>query len=139
MTRQRAGPGVRRYKALWSSFGAHLGTSRHSTPALWSSWRPPRYLETLRARPLRSFLTAAGIALGVAVLFALFATLAAAQANPESLLAAPAILDEVQRYPELLLAIKKSIDEQRQPGRFILSGSANLALLGHVSETLGIT
>ncbi|MFA5863931.1 MAG: ATP-binding protein [Phycisphaerae bacterium] len=65
-----------------------------------------------------------------------FATLAAARANPESLLEGPAILDEVQRCPELLVAIKKSIDEQRRPGRFILSGSANLALLGHVSETL---
>jgi hypothetical protein len=65
-----------------------------------------------------------------------FATLAAARTNPESLLAAPVILDEVQRCPELLVALKKSVDEQRQPGRFILSGSVNLALLGHVSETL---
>jgi hypothetical protein len=46
------------------------------------------------------------------------------------------ILDEVQRCPELLVAIKKNVDEQRRPGRFILSGSANLSLLGHVSETL---
>jgi len=65
-----------------------------------------------------------------------FVTLAAAHANPESLLEGATILDEVQRCPELLVAIKKSVDEQRQPGRFILSGSANLALLGHVSETL---
>lgn len=65
-----------------------------------------------------------------------FATLAAAEANPEALLAAPAILDEVQRCPDLLVAIKRSVDEQRLPGRYILSGSANLALLGHVSETL---
>jgi hypothetical protein len=65
-----------------------------------------------------------------------FATLAAARTAPEALLATPTILDEVQRCPELLLALKKNIDEQRQPGRFILSGSANLALLGHVSETL---
>jgi uncharacterized protein len=65
-----------------------------------------------------------------------FATLAAARANPESLLADPAILDEVQRCPELLVALKKSVDDERRPGRFILSGSANLALLGHVSETL---
>ena len=65
-----------------------------------------------------------------------FATLAAARTNPESLLEGPAILDEVQRCPELLVALKKSVDEQRQPGRFILSGSANLALLGHVTETL---
>jgi predicted AAA+ superfamily ATPase len=65
-----------------------------------------------------------------------FATLAAARENPESLLEGAAILDEVQRCPELLVALKRSVDEQRRPGRFILSGSANLALLGHVSETL---
>jgi predicted AAA+ superfamily ATPase len=65
-----------------------------------------------------------------------FATLAAARANPESLLEGATILDEVQRCPELLIALKRSVDAQRQPGRFILSGSANLSLLGHVSETL---
>jgi len=65
-----------------------------------------------------------------------FATLAAARSNPESLLIEPAIFDEVQRCPELLVALKKNVDEDRRPGRFILSGSANLALLGHVSETL---
>ncbi len=65
-----------------------------------------------------------------------FATLAAARSNPEFLLEGAAILDEAQRCPELLVALKKTVDEQRGPGRFILSGSANLALLGHVSETL---
>jgi len=65
-----------------------------------------------------------------------FATLAAARSNPESLLEGAIILDEVQRCPELLIALKKRVDEQRLPGQFILSGSANLALLGHVSETL---
>jgi hypothetical protein len=47
-----------------------------------------------------------------------------------------AILDEVQRCPELLVALKRNVDERRQPGRFILPGSANLALLGHVTEML---
>jgi predicted AAA+ superfamily ATPase len=65
-----------------------------------------------------------------------FATLAAARDNPESLLEGAVILDEVQRCPQLLVAIKRSVDEHRRPGRFILSGSANLALLGHVAETL---
>jgi predicted AAA+ superfamily ATPase len=65
-----------------------------------------------------------------------FVTLTAAHSNPESLLEEPVILDEAQRCPELLLALKKSVDEHRRPGRFILSGSANLALLGHVTETL---
>jgi len=59
-----------------------------------------------------------------------FATLAAARSNPESLLESAVILDEVQRCPELLVALKRSVDEQRQPGRFILAGSANLARLG---------
>jgi len=65
-----------------------------------------------------------------------FATLAAARANPESLLEDAVILDEVQRCPEILLAVKRSVDEDRRPGRFLLSGSANLAMLSHVSETL---
>jgi uncharacterized protein len=65
-----------------------------------------------------------------------FAMLAAARSNPESLLDGQVALDEVQRCPELLLAIKRSVDARRAAGRFLLSGSANLALLGSVSETL---
>ena len=65
-----------------------------------------------------------------------FATLAAARANPESLLGEPVILDEVQRSPDLLVAVKRHVDDSRRPGRVLLSGSANLALLGQVSETL---
>lgn len=45
-------------------------------------------------------------------------------------------LDEVQRIPELLPAIKAIVDESRQPGRFILTGSANLLLLAGVQESL---
>lgn len=46
------------------------------------------------------------------------------------------ILDEVQRVPELLPAIKLSVDNDRRPGRFILTGSANLLLLPNVQESL---
>ena len=45
-------------------------------------------------------------------------------------------LDEVQRVPELLHAIKLSVDENRRPGRFLLTGSANLLLLPKVTESL---
>lgn len=45
-------------------------------------------------------------------------------------------LDEVQRVPELMPAIKESIDNHRTPGRFILTGSANLLLLPEVQESL---
>ncbi|MEQ9570284.1 MAG: ATP-binding protein [Longimicrobiales bacterium] len=45
-------------------------------------------------------------------------------------------LDEVQREPDLLRAIKRAVDEDREPGRYLLTGSANLVLMGQVSETL---
>ena len=45
-------------------------------------------------------------------------------------------LDEVQRSPDLLLAIKRAVDEDRGPGRFLLTGSANLLLMRNVSESL---
>lgn len=47
-----------------------------------------------------------------------------------------AILDEVQRVPELMPAIKASVDQNRKPGRFLLTGSANLLLLPGVQESL---
>jgi predicted AAA+ superfamily ATPase len=47
-----------------------------------------------------------------------------------------AIIDEVQRAPELLLALKLSVDQNRRPGRFLLTGSANLMALPQVSESL---
>jgi uncharacterized protein len=45
-------------------------------------------------------------------------------------------IDEVQRVPELLLAIKKSIDDDRRPGRFLLTGSANVMTLPKVADSL---
>ena len=45
-------------------------------------------------------------------------------------------LDEVQRVPGILPEIKASIDNNRKPGRFILTGSANLLLLPGVQESL---
>jgi predicted AAA+ superfamily ATPase len=45
-------------------------------------------------------------------------------------------IDEVQRSPDLLLAIKRAVDEDRVPGRFVVTGSANLLLLHRVSDTL---
>jgi uncharacterized protein len=66
------------------------------------------------------------------------ATLEAAERDPEALIAGdePVTVDEVQRSPGLLLAVKRAVDRRREPGRFLLSGSANLALLGGVSESL---
>ena len=48
----------------------------------------------------------------------------------------PVTLDEVQREPGFLAAVKRSIDRDRTPGRFLLTGSANLLLMHQVSESL---
>ncbi len=45
-------------------------------------------------------------------------------------------LDEVQRVPDLLHSIKLAVDHDRRPGRFLLTGSANLLLLPTVTESL---
>jgi predicted AAA+ superfamily ATPase len=46
------------------------------------------------------------------------------------------IIDEVQRAPELLRAMKQAVDSDRRPGRFLLTGSANILTLPKVSESL---
>lgn len=46
------------------------------------------------------------------------------------------ILDEIQHLPEILSAIKQSIDNDRSPGRYILTGSANILTLPKISESL---
>ena len=47
-----------------------------------------------------------------------------------------AIIDEIQRAPDLLLAIKKTVDENYRPGRFLLTGSANVMTLPRVADSL---
>lgn len=46
------------------------------------------------------------------------------------------IIDEVQRVPELFRAIKADVDQNRQPGRFVLTGSADVMVLPAISESL---
>ena len=46
------------------------------------------------------------------------------------------ILDEVQRVPQLLTSLKVAIDSHRTPGRFILTGSANVLLLPSLADSL---
>jgi hypothetical protein len=65
---------------------------------------------------------------------------AQARSDPEAVVErAPALLlDEVQRAPELLIAVKRAVDRDRprRPGRFILTGSANLLTMPRIGETL---
>lgn len=47
-----------------------------------------------------------------------------------------AVIDEIQRVPELLLAIKQAVDTGYRPGRFLLTGSANVMTLPKVADSL---
>ncbi len=60
-----------------------------------------------------------------------------AQEEPDSLLVnPPIIIDEVQRAPNLLLAIKRHVDKTRNPGDFLLTGSAQFSLMRSVVDSL---
>ena len=53
----------------------------------------------------------------------------AARADPEAFVRQTPdllVIDEVQRVPELLRAMKDAVEEDRRPGRFLVTGSANL-------------
>jgi len=66
-------------------------------------------------------------------------SLAAAMSDPQGFvggLGGPAVIDEVQRAPGLFLALKQAVDENRTPGRYLLTGSANVLLLPQLAETL---
>lgn len=63
----------------------------------------------------------------------------AAQSDPVGFvgnLGGKVILDEVQRVPELFTSLKTIIDRDRVPGRFILTGSANILLLPKLADSL---
>jgi len=65
--------------------------------------------------------------------------LAATQRDPQGFVAGlvgPVILDEVQRVPDLFLAIKAAVDRDREPGRFLLTGSANVRVVPMLADAL---
>jgi uncharacterized protein len=64
--------------------------------------------------------------------------LAAARSDPSGFLRNldRVSIDEVQRAPELLRSIKRVVDQDRRPGRFLLTGSADLLAIPRVSESL---
>jgi predicted AAA+ superfamily ATPase len=67
------------------------------------------------------------------------AALAALTADPHGYLASISgqiVIDEVQRAPALFPAIKLEVDRRRTPGRFLLTGSANVLLVPRISESL---
>ena len=65
-------------------------------------------------------------------------TLDAASADPVGFIRGldRAVIDEIQRAPDLLLAIKTAVDTDPRPGRFLLTGSANLMTVPRVADSL---
>jgi len=45
-------------------------------------------------------------------------------------------LDEIQRVPELFVTLKAAVDRDRKPGRFMLTGYANVLLAPKLSDSL---
>lgn len=64
---------------------------------------------------------------------------AAAEADPVGFVAdlpGRAVLDEVQRVPGLFTSLKAAVDRDRTPGRFLLTGSANVLLVPTLADSL---
>ncbi len=65
--------------------------------------------------------------------------LSAAGSDPTGFIAGiekPVVIDEAQRIPELLLSIKEDVDRHRHPGRYILTGSADIMTVPKVADAL---
>ncbi len=120
-----------------------------NTPSLYPRWIEPRIDEALQDTPV--VLLAGPRQAGKTTLVRQFAerglhyltlddelTLLSAREDPVGMIRNldRAVIDEIQRAPQLLLAIKKSVDEDRRPGRFLLTGSANLMALPTVADSL---
>lgn len=118
-------------------------------PSLYPRWIEPRIDEALLDTPV--VLLAGPRQAGKTTLVRQFAkrgldyltlddelTLLSAREDPVGMIRNldRAVIDEIQRAPQLLLAIKKSVDEDRRPGRFLLTGSANLMALPTVADSL---
>lgn len=46
------------------------------------------------------------------------------------------IIDEIQRVPELVLSVKEAVDDYNKPGRYLLTGSADIQSLSTTQESL---
>lgn len=67
------------------------------------------------------------------------ATYNAARADPDAFVRQSGgllVIDEVQRVPGLVRAIKDAVEEDRRPGRFLVTGSADLLQIPGTEESL---
>lgn len=67
------------------------------------------------------------------------ATREAASRDPAGFVAGlpgPALIDEIQHVPDLLLEVKAAVDKDTTPGRFLLTGSANVLTSKKIADAL---
>ena len=67
------------------------------------------------------------------------ATREAALADPTGFVAdlpGPSFIDEIHRAPDLLLALKRAVDADTTPGRFVITGSANVLASRRIHDAL---
>ncbi len=121
------------------------------TPAIYPRLVAPRLIEALSDTPVvlihgprqcgkTTLARAVGDAAGYAYIsFDDDVLRASVRADPMGFVADlpdRAVLDEVQRVPQLFTALKTAVDRDRRPGRFILTGSANVLLLPKLADSL---
>ena len=122
-----------------------------SEPARYPRYAEPRLIEALADSPVvlihgprqcgkTTLARAVGERMGYAYLsFDEDVARGAAEADPVGFvgdLPERAILDEVQRVPGLFGALKMAVDRRRVPGRFLLTGSANVLLVPALADSL---
>jgi hypothetical protein len=125
--------------------------ARDASPAPYPRLAEPRLLEALADSPVvlihgprQCGKTTLAQAVGARLGYAYFSfdddvLRAAALTDPAGFvddLPEHAILDEIQRVPALFAALKTAVDRQRTPGRFLLTGSANVLLLPQLADSL---
>ena len=62
-----------------------------------------------------------------------------ALSDPKGFIANPGktmVIDEIQKAPNLVSEIKIAVDKNKEPGQYLLTGSANLLTLPRISESL---
>jgi len=121
----------------------HAILERHAAPLVLEALADTRVVMLLGARQVGKTTLAKQIAEGPHPLRMLSlddqATRNAALSDPTAFIAAldgPTLIDEVQRAPELLFAIKVAVDHDQSPGRFLLTGSANVLTAPKIYEAL---
>ncbi len=116
---------------------------RYLRPLLLEALADTRVVFVAGARQVGKTTLTRGIAVGEHRMTILsldeVATREAASRDPGGFVAelsGPVLIDEIQHVPELLLEIKSAVDKDTTPGRFLLTGSANILTSKKIKDAL---